>query len=179
MNISQTGSATSVTSIADGSFLPLLRQVGQSVIAGDMAEEEDIRAIARFGADLLEAGRRFHGNGAAAEDVGFFLVAWGVDRIAERRIESGDLGIDEVGGGGPAGEVEEYRRLVDEIVIDTLNEFREFDMVILYEGRPDEYERRKRAGQRVLAKLVAREGAGRASTMPAQARHGSHSAHPV
>lgn len=139
-----------------------LDEVARNVLSGPTDDEDALRAIVALGQTLAARGE-------AVADLSFFLIAWGAERIAALRIAAGDLGIDEAAAhvaalrdslgteaalrGSAAWQqaVSDYRLLADEIFIDTLNEFREFRMVVLYSGQRDVFLRRWAAGQRVLA----------------------------
>ncbi len=147
-----------------------LCRIAACVFGGARADEDAATEIVRAGQDLMETHRSGH-----MADIGFFLATWGAEAIATTRIAAGDFGIDEAlrrvreaprgasvaDDGGWQAMVAEYRALADEILIDTLNEFREFDAVILYSGRRPEYLRRRAAGMAALL-----EAAGPAAPLP-------------
>lgn len=131
-----------------------LRRIARCIFAAEPADEDELRA---FVAAAQEAGDA---------DLAFFLIAWSAEKIAAWRIAAGDLGIDEVMArisvrhedagtihscDDRRSAVSEYQALADEILIDTLNEFREFEVVVAYSGRRDEYARRWAAGMQKLA----------------------------
>lgn len=118
-----------------------LRRIAATVFEAAPADEDALYGIAEAARSLVDDGE---GDGAETTDLGFFLIAWSADRIAAQRIASGDLAIDEA---PPA----DYQALADEILIDTLNEFRQFEMVVLYSGHRDGYARRCAEGLAVLA----------------------------
>lgn len=140
-----------------------LCHIAAYVFGRSHADEEAAADIVRAGQDLMER----HRSGEMA-DIGFFLVTWGAEAIATMRIAAGDFGIDETlrrlqdaPGGDNVGDddgwqamVAEYRALADEILIDTLNEFREFEAVILFSGKRAEYLRRRAVGMAALIEAV-------------------------
>jgi hypothetical protein len=137
-----------------------LRRIAACVFAAAPAEEDEILGFVAAAREIADA------------DLAFFVTAWSAERIAANRIASGDFGIDEIlariaerrrdasdaetlaGDGEWLALLAEYRSLADEILIDTLNEFREFEMVVAYSGRREEYSGRCAAGMRALARAV-------------------------
>lgn len=151
---------------------PLLRRLAACVFAAAPADEEEIQGFVAAARDMAD------------RDLAFFTIAWSAERIAAGRIAAGDLGIDEVvarigdcrraatdmatlaADGEWAALTAEYQNLADELLIDTLNEFREFEMVVAYSGRRDEYAARWAAGMRRLAQAVP-EPAAKSHPLPA------------
>lgn len=139
-----------------------LRAVAELVFGGICDDEQALRAVVRTGQALA-------GETASAADLAFFLVAWGADRIAALRIAEGDLGIDDIarraaalhpGSAAWRQAMADYDALAAEIFVDTLNEFREFALVVAFTGRREAFLRRWSAGQRQLATLSAESAAG-------------------
>ncbi len=141
------------------------------------ADDDALRAIAEAGQQAMLAGAE-----GETGDLAFFLIAWAAERMAAERIAAGDLGIDaplaEISARVAAesldslaedtawaGLVAEYRALADEILIETLNDLREFAMVVLYSGRREEYARRWAAGMHALGRACP-EAARRARLTP-------------
>jgi hypothetical protein len=101
-------------------------------------------------------------DGEIAAEIGFFLIAWAAERITAQRISAGDLGIDDADArlldlrrqAGLRQAATQYQELVDEIYIETLGDFREFTMVVLFLGRRESFFQRFANGQRLLAKLL-------------------------
>lgn len=143
----------------DGHGFCFLDRAARFVFGVRAPEEDEIR-------DLVEAAQCAAADAPddnAVAEIAFFLTAWGAEKIATQRIAHGDLGIDEplrrlAAFGATVGEaiddgprqaaLGEYQVLADEILMDTLAEFREFGMVVLYSGQRDEYARRWAAGLR-------------------------------
>ena len=131
-----------------------LEEVARLVFIVQTMNDDDLYHIVAVGQSLACGD-----DGSASSNLGFFLIAWAAERIARHRIASGDLGIDDAerritecrGNSTWQQAIAEYQALADEIHIDTLNELREFSMVVLYMGRREIYQRRFAAGQRLLA----------------------------
>lgn len=132
-----------------------LEGVARLIFLSPDPDEDALRAVVRIGQKLME-------NDEYDNDLAFFLIAWAAERITNQRIAAGDLGIDEVG--RRAAELRdragwrqanaEYQALADEIYIDTLNELREFSMVVLYVGQREAFRHRVLAGQHLLSRLL-------------------------
>lgn len=114
-------------------------------------------------------------------EVGFFLIAWGIDWLAEDRIHRGEMGIGEVrrrmekierkhgvedgflpwrAGKGPAdweAANKEHGRIADQILVDTLRQHGVADMADLFLGDTAEFDRRREIGRRNFAELTGRE----------------------
>lgn len=136
-----------------------LEYIAALVFGVEWAEEDEAREVICAGQEL----QALADLAPLCADIGFFLIAWGAEKIAASRIGSGDLGIDDTlrriaehGRGSPEWQeaMAEYQRLAEEILIDTLNEFREFGVVVLYSGRRDLYARRRAAGMAQLGQFL-------------------------
>lgn len=114
-------------------------------------------------------------------DIGFFLVAWGVDWLTQDRIRKGEKGIGRVlrrmekierrhgavdglppweGGAGPAAWEEantEFDRIADEITAEALEQCEATDMAALFATDGEQYARRWERGRRGLAELTGRD----------------------
>lgn len=114
-------------------------------------------------------------------DIGFFLVAWGVDWLAQDRIAKGEKGIGQalrrmekierrhgvvdgllpwkIGAGPAAWEAanREFDRIADEITIESLEQCEAIDMAALLATNREQYGRRWERGRRSLAELTGRD----------------------
>lgn len=132
-----------------------LEGVARLIFHGPDQDEDALRAIVQLGQMLME-------NDPGNADLALFLIAWAAERIAGQRIAAGDLGIDDAerrvgelrNRAGWRQAVAEYQALADEIYIDTLNELREFAMVVLYVGQRETFSRRVATGKRLLGGLL-------------------------
>jgi len=135
--------------------------------------------VARAGLEL-----RRHGDLPLAvpvpPDVGFFLVAWAAEWLAERRVHAGEAGIDQARlrlqaierkyGGGDAlpwstldeappewqDASHEWARIADMLMRDTLHALAA-DMAELMSQDPDTFDSRHEGGRLQFARLVGRD----------------------
>lgn len=115
------------------------------------------------------------------EEIGFFLIAWGTEWLAEDRIHQGEMGIGEVRrrikkierrhgvkdgllpwrvGKGPAEWEDanrEYDRIAGQILADALRRHGAADMADMFLGDTAEFDRRREIGRGNLARLAGRE----------------------
>lgn len=113
-------------------------------------------------------------------EIGFFLVAWGVDWLVQDRINKGEKGIDralrrmekierrhgvvdgllpwKIGAGPAAWEAanDEYNRIADEIAVEALERFGAADTAAMFVTDGEQYGRRRERGRRSLAELTGR-----------------------
>ena len=161
-----------------------IMEIGDFVFGGYLrgaGDDHYLDDVARAGLEL-----RRHGGLPLAvpvpPDVGFFLVAWAGDWLAERRVHAGEAGIDRAwhrlqaierkhrgdGNGDflPWSTMDEappdwqeanreWARIADALMRDTLHALAA-DMAELMSEDPDEFERRIEAGRLQFARLVGR-----------------------
>ena len=157
-----------------------IAELGDFVFGGYLrgADDEYLDDVARAGLEL-----RRHGGLPLAvpvpPDVGFFLVAWAAEWLAERRVHAGEAGMDRAWrrleaierkhGGGDAlpwstldeappdwqDANREWARIADMLMRDTLHALAA-DMAELMSQDPDEFDHRHEAGRLQFARLVGR-----------------------
>ena len=123
-----------------------LRRLAYLVLDGDCPFEAECMTVAAAGAALRDAAEQ--GRIRLPEHVDTAVIAWAVERIAGRRIEDGDLGID------PAEA--DYLHLAETLLADTFDELREFDLCKLFVADRAGYRARRDLGRRHLAEMVGR-----------------------
>jgi hypothetical protein len=168
--IGQTPCRLSFAEIADYAF-------------GGLARGADIRPVI---GDIIQAGigLRKHENLQLAAplppEIGFFFIAWAVEKLEYERIQAGDMGLDKVRrrmekierkhgvedglvpwhvNEGPLNwqvAYWEWGRIADKIFADTLRPHAE-DMAELFTEDPDEFERRHEIGRQNFARLLGRD----------------------
>jgi hypothetical protein len=161
-------------------------EIGDFIFGGYFGRASDDQ----FLDDVAQAGLELRRHGGlplavpVPPEIGFFLVSWAAEWLSDRRVRSGDgginkatrrlrtierkYGVDDVFPPWRAEEAppdwraadQEWERIADELLLDSLRSLAP-DMAELFVADPTEYDRRREAGRQRFAKLVGRASVAR------------------